>query len=194
MPRHAGGAAAYTEGLTTAAAGACMAGPLSSLAQRWVIGRPASAESVMVREIASGDTARAEPRWHEIQSALERVAALSTASVSSHDFHAALIQQAVAAVRALAGAVWLRSADGTLSARPSGISRPPRSTSRLEAAPSICNSSRPFARRGETCLWPPGRSHEHRQVRRGPILPAAPIRLACCSCFRRSSWAANRSA
>ena len=115
----------------------------------------------MVREIDSGDMARAEPRWTEIQSALEHVAELSAENISSHDFHAALIQQAVTALAALAGVVWLRSADGT----PQRAAEWNFDATGLERSPAVGAAHLQLVEaasaRGEASLWPPGRAFEH---------------------------------
>ena len=131
----------------------------------------------MVREIDSPDLARAEPRWTEIQAALERVAELSTANISSHDFHAALVEQAVTALGAIAGAAWLHSADGTLQAPPNGNS--PRSGSTIRPRPARRTGS--LSKRSTHGVSRPYGRPANRQIQRR----AAPTRRPSSWCFRR---------
>jgi hypothetical protein len=69
----------------------------------------------MASDLASGGTAGSEPAWDEIQAVLEEIARLSLRTMPRAEFHAAVMAKTVHALSAVAGAIWWRAADGSLS-------------------------------------------------------------------------------
>jgi multidrug efflux pump subunit AcrA (membrane-fusion protein) len=112
----------------------------------------------MVREITSHDAVSDEPAWDDIQSALEQIALLATSNLAPRDFHAALIAKTGAALSAVGGAIWLRTADGSLACDaadnfdPAALDDPPGAPANhqhlLEAVLA----------RGAACSVPPGQA------------------------------------
>ena len=131
----------------------------------------------MVREIASSDVSSPEPHWQEIQAALEEIAELSTAGISSRDFHAALIEKAAHALFASAGAVWLRSPNGELAREAewnfnaTGLSA---SADMIAAHQQLVAT---VCARGEPCRLPAFPTVKHDQAG-GQSLPAEALNLA----------------
>ena len=71
----------------------------------------------MVRDSSSAHISSAEETWHEIEDLIHEIAVLSNADLSAKDFHAELLDHAVRAMAAVAGAVWIRGPGGRLELR-----------------------------------------------------------------------------
>lgn len=70
--------------------------------------------SPLASDAAGRPPAGEDPAWSWQQAALEDIARLTIEPLSSREFHAAVLARAIPAISALAGAVWLRTADGSL--------------------------------------------------------------------------------